>query len=133
MAPLTEFARDFCAGIGPLQLGVVLVNLFFSSVNRLAMAIFYFLDFEKKTMLKKNRSFYKSRPCFKLLNSAWPWNRQFMAVRLMQILEDLDGFFLKICDCQIRAGFEFLSEITESFNITRISKIASFFTSAQFY
>ena len=29
MAPGTEFARDFCAGIGPLQLGVVLVfNIF---------------------------------------------------------------------------------------------------------
>ena len=28
MAPGTEFARDFCAGIGPLQLGVVLVYLF---------------------------------------------------------------------------------------------------------
>ena len=25
MAPGTEFARDFCARIGPLQLGVVLV------------------------------------------------------------------------------------------------------------
>ena len=25
MAPGTEFARYFCAGIGPLQLGVVLV------------------------------------------------------------------------------------------------------------
>ena len=25
MTPGTEFARDFCAGIGPLQLGVVLV------------------------------------------------------------------------------------------------------------
>ena len=25
MAPGIEFARDFCAGIGPLQLGVVLV------------------------------------------------------------------------------------------------------------
>ena len=25
MAPGAEFARDFCAGIGPLQLGVVLV------------------------------------------------------------------------------------------------------------
>ena len=25
MAPGTEFVRDFCAGIGPLQLGVVLV------------------------------------------------------------------------------------------------------------
>ena len=29
MAPGTEFARDFCAGIGPLQLGVVLVLSFF--------------------------------------------------------------------------------------------------------
>ena len=29
MAPGTEFARDFCAGIGPLQLGVVLVDFFF--------------------------------------------------------------------------------------------------------
>ena len=27
MAPGTEFARDFCAGIGPLQLGVVLVSV----------------------------------------------------------------------------------------------------------
>ena len=25
MSPGTEFVRDFCAGIGPLQLGVVLV------------------------------------------------------------------------------------------------------------
>ena len=25
MAPGIEFARDFCAGIGPLKLGVVLV------------------------------------------------------------------------------------------------------------
>ena len=30
MAPGTEFARDFCAGIGPLQLGVVLVTLFYN-------------------------------------------------------------------------------------------------------
>ena len=29
MAPGTEFARDFCAGIGPLQLGVVLVSITF--------------------------------------------------------------------------------------------------------
>ena len=29
MAPGTEFARDFCAGIGPLQLGVVLVFFIF--------------------------------------------------------------------------------------------------------
>ena len=29
MAPGTEFARDFCAGIGPLQLGVGLVYFSF--------------------------------------------------------------------------------------------------------
>ena len=29
MAPGTEFARVFCAGIGPLQLGVVLVLYLF--------------------------------------------------------------------------------------------------------
>ena len=29
MSPGTELARDFCAGIGPLQLGVVLVVLIF--------------------------------------------------------------------------------------------------------
>ena len=29
MAPGTEFARDFCVGIGPLQLGVVLVSFIF--------------------------------------------------------------------------------------------------------
>ena len=28
MAPGTEFARDFCAGIGPLQLSIVLVTFF---------------------------------------------------------------------------------------------------------
>ena len=37
MAPGTEFARDFCAGIGPLQLGVVLVLFFFNEkmINQL--------------------------------------------------------------------------------------------------
>ena len=30
MAPGTEFARDFCAGIGRLQLGVVLVFFLFN-------------------------------------------------------------------------------------------------------
>ena len=29
MATGTEFARDFCAGIGPLQLGIVLVYIIF--------------------------------------------------------------------------------------------------------
>ena len=27
MAPGTEFAYDFCAGIGPLQLGIVLCDI----------------------------------------------------------------------------------------------------------
>ena len=30
VAPGTEFARDFCAGIGPLQLGVVRVFIKFA-------------------------------------------------------------------------------------------------------
>ena len=29
MALGTEYARNFCAGIGPLQLGVVLVSIYF--------------------------------------------------------------------------------------------------------
>ena len=33
MAPGTEFARYFCAGIGPLQLGVVLVFIMFDLRN----------------------------------------------------------------------------------------------------
>ena len=33
MAPGTEFAGDFCAVIGPLQLGVVLVIMFLSLVT----------------------------------------------------------------------------------------------------
>ena len=31
----TEFTRDFCAGIGPLQLGVVLVFLIISKVVKI--------------------------------------------------------------------------------------------------
>ena len=31
--PSTELPRDFCAGIGPLQLGVVLVHYFFNTLN----------------------------------------------------------------------------------------------------
>ena len=31
MVPGTEFTRDFCAGIGPLQLGVVLVSINFKT------------------------------------------------------------------------------------------------------
>ena len=31
MAPGTELARDFCTGIGPLQLGIVLVFYFYFS------------------------------------------------------------------------------------------------------
>ena len=35
MAPGTEFARDFCAAIGPLKLGVVLVHLLIHSLTNL--------------------------------------------------------------------------------------------------
>ena len=34
MSPGTEFARDFCAGIGPLQLGVVLVYKSYGCMQR---------------------------------------------------------------------------------------------------
>ena len=34
MTPSTESSRDFCAGIGPLQLGVVLVLVIFESMIR---------------------------------------------------------------------------------------------------
>ena len=34
MSPGIEFARDFCAGIGPLQLGVVLVYYFFNTLEQ---------------------------------------------------------------------------------------------------
>ena len=37
MAPGTEFARDFCAGIGPLQLGVVLVFAVFLTYDQGAL------------------------------------------------------------------------------------------------
>ena len=35
MSPGTEFARDFCAGIGPLQLGVVLVYYLFNTLEKM--------------------------------------------------------------------------------------------------
>ena len=38
MSPGTEFARDFCAGIGPLQLGVVLVSIYFKGDKKLLNA-----------------------------------------------------------------------------------------------
>ena len=38
MAPGTEFARVFCAGIGPLQLGVVLVSPIFKKGDKHAKA-----------------------------------------------------------------------------------------------
>ena len=34
--PSTELPRDFCAGIGPLQLGVVLVKIIFTSSDKFA-------------------------------------------------------------------------------------------------
>ena len=37
MPPGTEFARDFCAGIGPLQLGVVLVFNIFNIFKRIGL------------------------------------------------------------------------------------------------
>ena len=34
MSPGTEFVRDFCAGIGPLQLGVVFVYYLFNTLEQ---------------------------------------------------------------------------------------------------
>ena len=46
MSPGTEFARDFCAGIGLLQLGVVLVFLFiFEIVELHTSTLRFFKDF----------------------------------------------------------------------------------------
>ena len=39
MSPGTEFARDFCAGIGPLQLGVVLVHYIYYSNDKKAQRL----------------------------------------------------------------------------------------------
>ena len=36
----TELPRDFCAGIGPLQLGVVLVCVFFKSYSKYIIILF---------------------------------------------------------------------------------------------
>ena len=47
MAPGTEFAREFCAGIGPLQLGVVLVLSIFSvKKNQNVIMLILELSFE---------------------------------------------------------------------------------------
>ena len=44
MAPGTEFARDLCAGIGPLQLGVVLVlHIFITNVTCLVCMFYTFI------------------------------------------------------------------------------------------
>ena len=37
MTPSTELPRDFCAGIGPPQLGVVLVFVLFYTMHNLAV------------------------------------------------------------------------------------------------
>ena len=43
MAPGTEFDRNFCAGIGPLQLGVVLVFSFFSPHVKAFSSLFEYI------------------------------------------------------------------------------------------
>ena len=45
----TEFVRDFCAGIGPLQLGVVLVYLIVTShVDSLHLFVYYTMNANKQ-------------------------------------------------------------------------------------
>ena len=48
-SPSTELPRDFCAGIGPLQRGVVLVLLEF----QIEILIFYFEKYELGQHLAK--------------------------------------------------------------------------------
>ena len=43
MTPSSELLRDFCAGIGPLQLGVVLVLMYFFPTKRMEMIQIYFI------------------------------------------------------------------------------------------
>ena len=58
MAPGTEYARDFCAGIGPLQLGVVLVFCFlYSSCFELPQ----FFEFLKLLLKLRNLNEYTNR------------------------------------------------------------------------
>ena len=54
MAPGTEFAHDFCAGIGPLQLGVVLVIII------IHMNVLFFSFFSvQQTSVEKNSLYNK--------------------------------------------------------------------------
>ena len=48
MTPGTEFARDFCAGIGPLQLGVVLVLFYFILVGNIHKSLLHICTYAKK-------------------------------------------------------------------------------------
>ena len=55
MAPGTEFARNFCAGIGPLQLGVVLVISIVSVGKKYTKMISHMLwlyQYSLQTMIK---------------------------------------------------------------------------------
>ena len=45
MVPGTEFARDFCAAIGPLQLGVVLVIFVFETFCQISQKVVLIADF----------------------------------------------------------------------------------------
>ena len=63
MAPDTEFDRDFCAGIGPLQLGVVLVPSVFTfhrSVYRFQATVTYEHNCFIKGFLGYKRFFFVS-------------------------------------------------------------------------
>ena len=49
MAPSTEFVRDFWAGIGPLQLGVVLVLFTVSFIDIRSIFVISFLKKERSS------------------------------------------------------------------------------------
>ena len=52
MSPGTEIARYFCAGIGPLQLGVVLVFIFLNVLNSNILNLIEKLEMKKTSTLK---------------------------------------------------------------------------------
>ena len=64
MSPGTEFARDFCAGIGPLQLGVVLVIIIIIIIIRIFSASFCFRNGSNRyiTVTKKTTGLGKWTP-----------------------------------------------------------------------
>ena len=74
--PSTELPRDFCAGIGPLQLGVVLVTLLFVVVFCRAQTIFSIFNQVSSSVCKEQSpgaydSVYQKRTWRIRFNLSW--------------------------------------------------------------